>query len=104
MTISVPQWTHAAALEVYELPFATLLYRAHSWHLHHFDPNVVETCQLLNIKTGGCPEDCGYCSQSAHHDTGLPASKLMDVKQVLVEAQAGRDGGATRYCMGAAWR
>jgi biotin synthase len=104
MTISVPRWTHATALEVYELPFATLLYRAHSWHLHHFDLNVVETCQLLNIKTGGCPEDCGYCSQSAHHGTGVQATKLMELSEVIAAARRARDSGATRFCLGAAWR
>jgi biotin synthase len=64
----------------------------------------VQLSKLLNIKTGGCPEDCGYCSQSSHHSTGLAASKLMDVEMIVAEARKARDGGATRYCMGAAWR
>ena len=70
----------------------------------HFDPNRVQLSKLLNIKNGGCPEDCGYCSQSAHHSTGLQASKLMQVEKVVAEARKAKDGGATRYCMGAAWR
>ena len=73
-------------------------------HRQHFDPNRVQKSQLLSIKTGGCPEDCGYCSQSAHHKTGLTASKLIEVERVLAEARRARDAGSTRYCMGAAWR
>jgi biotin synthase len=73
-------------------------------HRRYFDPNKVQLSRLLSIKTGGCPEDCGYCSQSVHHETGLAASKLMEVEQVVTEARKARDGGATRYCMGAAWR
>jgi biotin synthase len=94
----------AAAQTLYEAPFADLLFRAHNVHRMHFDPNAVQKSQLLSIKTGGCPEDCGYCSQAARHDTGLGASKLMDVEHVIAEARKARDAGATRYCMGAAWR
>jgi biotin synthase len=97
-------WTTEAALAVYRLPFNDLLFRAQSVHRQHFDPNRVQLSKLLNIKTGGCPEDCGYCSQSSHHSTGLAASKLMDVDVIVAEARKARDGGATRYCMGAAWR
>src|SRR3569833_670534 len=98
------QWTRDTALALYHLPFNDLLFRAQSVHRQHFDPNRVQHTKLLNIKTGGCPEDCGYCSQSSHHSTGLAASKLMDVEVIVAEARKARDGGATRYCMGAAWR
>ena len=81
-----------------------LLFRAQSVHRASFDPNKVQMSRLLSIKTGGCAEDCGYCSQSAHHKTGLKASKLMEVERVLSEAQKAKAAGATRYCMGAAWR
>jgi biotin synthase len=104
MTTYVPRWTPTAAQKVYDLPFAELLYRAHGNHLHHFDPNVVQRSQLLNIKSGGCPEDCGYCSQSAHHATGIKATKLMEISEVIAAARRAREAGATRYCLGAAWR
>lgn len=97
-------WNLASARALYEAPFADLLFQAHTIHRQHFDPHTVQRSRLLNIKTGGCPEDCGYCSQSARHETGLTASKLMDVDEVLAEALRAREGGATRYCMGAAWR
>ncbi|HLG83413.1 MAG TPA: biotin synthase BioB [Bradyrhizobium sp.] len=99
-----PKWTRDAALALYQMPFNDLLFRAQSVHRAHFDPNRVQLSRLLNIKTGGCPEDCGYCSQSSHHATGLAASKLMDVETILAEARKAKAGGATRYCMGAAWR
>jgi biotin synthase len=89
---------------IYSLPFNDLIFRAQQVHREKFDPNVIQMSRLLSIKTGGCAEDCGYCSQSAHYPTGLKASKLMEVERVLKEAQKARDGGATRYCMGAAWR
>ncbi len=89
---------------IYNLPFNDLLFRAQQVHRETFDPNAVQMSRLLSIKTGGCAEDCGYCSQSAHYPTGLKASKLMEVERVLAEARQARDGGATRYCMGAAWR
>lgn len=89
---------------IYHLPFNDLLFRAQQIHREHFDPNAIQMSRLLSIKTGGCPEDCGYCSQSAHYPTGLKASKLMEVERVFVEARKAKDGGATRYCMGAAWR
>ncbi|WP_184379964.1 biotin synthase BioB [Rhizobium sp. BK619] len=89
---------------IYNLPFNDLLFRAHQIHRAHFDPNAIQMSRLLSIKTGGCVEDCGYCSQSAHYPTGLKASKLMEVERVLGEAQKAKQGGATRYCMGAAWR
>jgi biotin synthase len=86
------------------LSFNDLLFRAQQVHRQHFDPNAVQMSRLLSIKTGGCAEDCGYCSQSAHYPTGLKASKLMEVERVLGEARKAKEGGATRYCMGAAWR
>jgi biotin synthase len=97
-------WTVAEVRALIDLPFPELLFRAQTVHRAHFDPAKVQISTLLSIKTGGCAEDCGYCSQSAHHDTGLAASKLMDVDAVLGQARAARDAGATRFCMGAAWR
>jgi biotin synthase len=97
-------WTRAEALALYELPFMDLLFRAQTAHRAAFDPNKVQMSRLLSIKTGGCAEDCGYCSQSAHHKTGLKASKLMEVERVIAEAKKAKAAGATRYCMGAAWR
>jgi biotin synthase len=97
-------WTRADAAAIYGLPFNDLLFRAAGTHRRHFDANKVQLSRLLSIKTGGCAEDCGYCSQSAHHTTGLTASKLMEVERVLAEAKKAKDNGATRYCMGAAWR
>jgi biotin synthase len=97
-------WTREEAVAAYEAPFNDLLFRAQTVHRQHFDANEVQFSRLLSIKTGGCAEDCGYCSQSAHAETGLPASKLMEVERVIAEARKARDAGATRYCMGAAWR
>ena len=82
-----PAWTSDSAWSVYRLPFNDLLFKAQSVHRQHFDPNRVQLSKLLNIKTGGCPEDCGYCSQSSHHSTGLAASKLMEVEKVVAEAR-----------------
>jgi biotin synthase len=99
-------WTRAEAQAIHDLPFNDLLFRAATVHRRHFDPNKVQLARLLSIKTGGCAEDCGYCSQSAHHaaGTGLKASKLMEVRRVIEEARKAKAQGATRYCMGAAWR
>lgn len=97
-------WTRAEAMALYDLPFMDLLFRAQMVHRASFDPNKVQMSRLLSIKTGGCAEDCGYCSQSAHHKTGLKASKLMEVERVINEAKKAKAAGATRYCMGAAWR
>ncbi len=88
---------------IYNFPFNDLLFRAQSVHREHFDPNAVQISRLLSIKTGGCAEDCGYCSQSAHSPTGLKASKLMMVEKVIDEARKAKAEGASRYCMGAAW-
>jgi len=97
-------WTRAEAQSLYDAPFNDLLHEAHTVHRRHFEPNTIQKSQLLSIKTGGCAEDCGYCSQSAHHASGLSASKLMEVERVVSEARKAREAGATRYCMGAAWR
>jgi len=104
--LDVPRhnWTRAEAQTIHDLPFNDLLFRAASVQRAHFDPNKVQLARLLSIKTGGCAEDCGYCSQSAHHASGLSASKLMEVNRVLEEARKAKAQGATRYCMGAAWR
>lgn len=99
-----PAWTREAAQAVYDLPLMDLLFRAHTVHRENFDPNKVQTSKLLSIKTGGCAEDCAYCSQSARNGSKLSASKLIEVQRVLTEARKARDGGATRFCMGAAWR
>jgi len=97
-------WTLEEARVLHDAPFNDLLFQAQTVHRRNFDPNRVQLSRLLSIKTGGCPEDCGYCSQSAHHESGLKASKLMEVRRVIAEATKARDAGATRYCMGAAWR
>jgi len=97
-------WTRAEAEALHQAPFNDLLFRAQLVHRRTFDANAVQRSRLLSIKTGGCAEDCGYCSQSAHHESGLKASKLMEVRRVLDEAAKAKAGGATRYCMGAAWR
>src|SRR5260370_4015048 len=97
-------WSSNETAAIYDSPFMDLVFRAQTIHRTVFDPNKVQFSRLLNIKTGGCPEDCGYCSQSAHHDVVLQASKLMDPERVIKEAKAALAAGATRYCMGAAWR
>ncbi|WP_376707481.1 biotin synthase BioB [Bradyrhizobium canariense] len=97
-------WQRAETEALYGLRFADLMLQAQSVHRKNFDPNRVETASLLSIKTGGCPEDCGYCSQSAHYDTGLKATRLMDRAEVVAIAQSAKDAGATRFCMAAAWR
>ncbi len=98
------KWEFVEAEKIYNLSFNDLLFQAHTVHRANFDPNTLQLSRLLSIKTGGCPEDCGYCSQSAHSPTGLKASKLMEVQQVIAEARKAKAGGATRYCLGAAWR
>ncbi len=97
-------WTRAELARLYALPFSDLIFEAQSVHRQHFPANEVQISTLLSIKTGGCPEDCGYCSQSAYHKSGLKAEKLMDVCAVLAEAKKAKAAGATRFCMGAAWR
>jgi len=97
-------WTRPEAQARYDLPFADLIFQAQSIHRRNFDPNHVETASLLSIKTGGCPEDCGYCSQSARYDTDIKATRLMDQSAVVETARRARDAGASRFCMAAAWR
>ncbi|MBS0564946.1 MAG: biotin synthase BioB [Proteobacteria bacterium] len=97
-------WTRAEAEALYAQPFFDLLFQAQQVHRAHFDANRIQLSRLLSIKTGGCPEDCSYCSQSARNGSELTASKLMEVERVIAEARKARDAGATRYCMGAAWR
>ncbi|WP_283179618.1 biotin synthase BioB [Gemmobacter sp. 24YEA27] len=92
------------ASPVYNLPLMDLLFRAQSVHRENFDPNRIQCAKLLSIKTGGCPEDCAYCAQSARNGSKLSASKMMEVQKVLAEAKKAKDAGATRYCMGAGWR
>jgi biotin synthase len=97
-------WTRGEVLGLAQTPFADLLYAAQRTLRAQYDANAVQRSQLLSIKTGGCPEDCGYCAQSAHFETGLKASKLMAVGEVVVAARRAKAGGAQRFCMGAAWR
>jgi biotin synthase len=93
-----------AALALFALPFNDLVHRAHTVHRENFDANAVQRSTLLSIKTGGCPEDCGYCPQAARYHTGVEAQPLMPLEEVVNAARRARDGGATRFCMGAAWR
>lgn len=97
-------WTVERVLELIDRPLIDLLFEAQRVHRAHFDPNEVQLSTLLSIKTGGCPEDCAYCPQSVHYDTGVGAGKLLDEQSVLSAARAARRAGATRFCMGAAWR
>ncbi len=97
-------WHTAEILDLFGLPFNNLIFQAQTLHRQYFDPNQVQVSTLLSIKTGACPEDCKYCPQSAHYNTELATERLMSVKAVLVEAQAARRQGATRFCMGAAWK
>lgn len=97
-------WTREEAEKIYNKPFMDLLFEAQSVHRQHYDPNQVQKSKLLSIKTGGCAEDCAYCSQSARNGSQLSASKLIEVERVIAEARKAKEGGATRYCMGAAWR
>ena len=97
-------WTRDEIAALFDLPFTELVFRAAEVHRANHPANQVQLSTLLSIKTGGCEEDCGYCSQSAHHDTDVKATKLMDVQAVLQAAAQARDHGSTRFCMGAAWR
>jgi biotin synthase len=97
-------WTRQEIGALFDLPFPELMFRAQSAHREHFDPTEVQISTLLSIKTGGCPEDCAYCPQSARYDTGVRAKKLMPLETVLAEARAAKSAGASRFCMGAAWR
>jgi biotin synthase len=97
-------WTRDTVRVLFDLPFPDLMFRAQSVHRENFDPTEVQISTLLSIKTGGCPEDCAYCPQSARYDTGVQAEKLMALDAVLAEARAANSAGASRFCMGAAWR
>jgi biotin synthase len=97
-------WTRDEVSALFALPFNELMHRAQSVHREHHDPNAVQVSTLLSIKTGGCPEDCAYCPQAARYDTGVQAQKLMSVSAVLERAKAAKAAGASRFCMGAAWR
>lgn len=97
-------WTNQEVAKIYAQPFPELLFRAQTIHREHFNPNEIQRSTLLSIKTGGCPENCKYCPQSAHYDTGVDKHKLLEKEVVLKEAQSAKDSGSTRFCMGAAWR
>ncbi|WP_096670091.1 biotin synthase BioB [Polaromonas sp. AET17H-212] len=102
--LSVGNWSVEAVVALLDQPFNDLMFRAQQVHREHFDPNEIQLSTLLSIKTGGCPEDCAYCPQSVHYDTGVEAGKMLDVQEVELAAKAARDQGASRFCMGAAWR
>lgn len=106
MTATAPRhdWTIEQARELFNLPFNDLMFRAQTVHREYFDPNEVQVSTLLSIKTGACPEDCKYCPQSGHYNTGLEKEKLLEIEKVVAEARAAREKGASRFCMGAAWR
>ncbi|AKH44216.1 biotin synthase [Altererythrobacter atlanticus] len=97
-------WTREEIAEIFALPFTELVFRAAETHRRHHPADEVQLCTLLSIKTGGCQEDCGYCSQSVHADSGVKATKLMDAQEVLQRAAQAKDAGSQRFCMGAAWR
>ena len=100
----VAKWSVAEVEALYDLPLMDLIYRAQQVHREHFDANEIQRSTLISVKTGGCSEDCGYCSQSARNKTELEREKLMPVAEVVAAAQAAKDKGASRFCMGAAWR
>ena len=98
------RWTVAQIVELFELPFSDLIYRAQTVHRDNFDPNAIQVSTLLSIKTGGCSEDCGYCPQAARYHTDVENEPLMPIDEVLAAARAAKESGASRFCMGAAWR
>ena len=102
--MTTQKWTKAQIKELYELPFFDLIYRARTAHLQHFSDNHVELCKLFSLKTGKCPEDCAYCSQSAHYDTGIEKEQAFDMEEILADARKAKANGARRFCMSAAWR
>ena len=97
-------WQRGELLALFDLPFPELLHRASTVHRAHFDPTEVQVSTLLSVKTGGCPEDCAYCPQAQRYDTGVSAQKLMGADEVLAKAAQAKAAGASRFCMGAAWR
>jgi biotin synthase len=98
------KWTREGITALFDLPMNDLLFKAQTVHRENFDPNQIQVSRLISIKTGGCPEDCKYCPQSSSYNTGVGAEKLMEVEKVVAEARKAKEAGATRYCMGAAWR
>ena len=97
-------WTNSEVQSLFDLPFNDLIFKAQSIHRENFDPNKIQVSTLLSIKTGACPEDCKYCPQSGHYNTGLKKERLMEVQKVLEKAQEAKNNGSTRFCMGAAWK
>jgi biotin synthase len=97
-------WTKAEIAEIFNSPVLELIYRAATVHRQHHDPQEVQVCTLLSVKTGGCPEDCAYCPQAARYHTDVKVHKLMEVEEVLTKAHEAKASGSTRFCMGAAWR
>ena len=104
MTTLRTDWTRAEIADIYHSPVLDLMYRSATVHRQHHDPQEVQVCTLLSVKTGGCPEDCAYCPQAARYHTAVKVHKLMEVSEVLTAAQRAKDTGSTRFCMGAAWR
>ena len=98
------QWTFKEAKRIFDLPFFELIYKAQNIHCENFEPNTVQVSTLLSIKTGSCPENCSYCPQSAHYNTGLKKEPLMEIEKVVEAAKRAKAAGSTRFCMGAAWR
>ena len=98
------QWSLASIIELINLPFNDLLFRSQQVHREHFNPNEIQLSTLLSIKTGGCPEDCAYCPQSVHYETDVQASKMLEAEEVRAAALEAKKNGASRFCMGAAWR
>ncbi len=101
---SVQYWRVCQVEELYDLPFMDLVYRTAQVHREHFNPNEIQLSSLLSIKTGGCPEDCAYCPQSAHYDTGVEKQALLQIEDIVAKAKIAKERGASRFCMGAAWR
>src|SRR5690606_27590457 len=104
VSAAAPRWTVTAIEALFALPFNDLLFRAQQVHREHFNPNAVQLSTLLSIKTGGCSEDCGYCPQLARYHTGVENQDTLSVEEVVAAARLAREKGATRFCMGAAWR
>ena len=102
--LETPRWTDEQVQQLFQLPFMELLDRAHKVHQENHDPNYVQISTLISIKTGGCPENCSYCPQSAHFQTSVKKEPLMAVEAVVAAAKKAKEAGATRFCMGAAWR
>jgi biotin synthase len=102
--IAQGQWSYASAIKFFSLPFSELMYQAQTIHRENFNPKIIQISTLLSIKTGSCPENCSYCPQSAHYQTGLKKEPLMDITEVVAAAKRAKAAGSTRFCMGAAWR